>query len=323
MAIQKLKGRVTGVYGITYKDKIYIGSSIHIRNRWNGHMSEMKRGVHSCQALQRIFDAYNKERLEQGVEPSFDCFDFFVIKALDQEFVTYHYDRLVDISGSKNAAAKLFDNLVLFKIEQVYMNIHSSKRLNSLPAAGSNKGYSPKPETRKKNGDAHRGRKRSAETRRKQSEARIGTRMKPESRAKLSAYKLGVPRDPASVEKGAEKLRKPFVLYNPLKGGWIYGYGLKTYAKNNKISYRGLRDVVNGVYPMSNMYFRSEQDYMDWLNSKINQTSIFRGVYFHKQSLMYMGRIRYEKKYVYVGRSPEELEAAEMVLIARQIYNID
>lgn len=321
MTIQKLRGRVTGVYGIKYKTKVYIGSSIHIRNRWNGHMSEMKRGVHSCQALQRIFDSYNKERLENDEEPSFDCFDFFVIKTLDQEFVSYHYNRLVDISGSKNAAAKLFDNLILFKIEQVYMNIHPSKRLNSLPAAGSNKGYSPKPSTRKKNGDAHRNTKRSDATKKKISEARMGYEMRLESRQKLSKAKMGVPRDPESVERGAAKLRKPFKIYKA-GVGYIEGFGLKTYAKVNKISYSGLRDVVSGKYPMSNMHFRSEEDFLLWLEKKNNVTSVHDGVYLHSATGQYMARIHKGSFDIYIGRSKIELEAAEMALIGRQVYDI-
>jgi hypothetical protein len=321
MAEQKLKGRVTGIYGITYKSKIYIGSAIHIRNRWNGHKSDLKAGIHSCQAMQRIFDKFNKERIERNEEPSFDCFDFFVIKSLDQKFVNYHYDRLKEEYGSRKVG-KVFSNLVLVPIEQVYMNMNPKNRLNSLPAAGSNKGNKPSPKTRRKLSEAGKGRKHSPSTRQKQSEARLGYVMPEHSRKKLSDAKKGTKRDPDSVERGAEKLRKPFTIYKA-KVGYINGYGLKTYAKSENISYTGLRDVINGKYPMSNMHFKDEESFLKWKGEKEKITSTHKGVYFHSGSNRWMARVRIPGEYKYVGRSQIESEATELSLIAHQVYGVD
>jgi hypothetical protein len=310
MTIQKLKGRVTGVYGITYKNKIYIGKALHIRNRWNGHMSHLRHNKHSCRALQRIFNDYNKERIERGEEPSFDCFDFFTLKELDQGFVTYHYDKLTELFGTSHGS-RMFSKMILIKLEQVYMNMYPKNRLNSLPAANGPTGYDPTPETRKKIGDARRGQKHKESTKKKQSEAKKGTTMKPESRAKLSASKLGVPRDPDAVERSAAKRRKPFRIYKA-GVGYIEGLGLKTYAKDNKISYGGLRDVMSGKYPMSNMHFRSEEDYFSWLKAKESQSSKEIGVYYHINTKRWIAR-DFSKPKPYLGSFKTEQEAIDAV----------
>lgn len=316
MTIQKIKGRVTGVYGITYKDKIYIGSSIHIRNRWNQHMSDMKQGVHSCQALQRIFDAYNKDCLGKGEAPSFECFDFFVIKTLDQEFATYHYNRFVELLGTKRKASDMFCNLILFKIEQVYMNMNPKQRLNSLPAAGSNKGKKPKKATRKKIGDAQLGRKRSPETRKKQSEARMGTTMKLESRQKLSKSKMGVPRSPEATKKIAAKLSKPYSFYHE-DLGVIEGFGIKPLvremkAKGIKASSSGLRAVLDGTAAKNHGFYRDEQSYLDELAKKSKQSSQETGVYYHINTKRWVAR-NFKKPNPYIGSFKTEQEAIDAV----------
>ena len=315
MTIQKLKGRVTGVYGITYKNKIYIGSSIHIRNRWNGHMSDMRQGIHCCQALQRIFDAFNKERLENGEDPSFECFNFFVIKYLDQDFVTHHYNKLKEIHGSRKVG-KVFSDLILVPIEQVYMNIYSKNRLNSLPAAGSNKGYTPKESTRKKNSDAQKGRKRSSETRKKQSYARKGTTMKLESRAKLSASKMGVPRSPEATEKIVAKLSKPYSFYHE-ELGLIEGFGIKPLVRKMKdigikASSTGLRAVLDGTAIKNNGFYKDEQSYLEELTKKLNRSSQETGVYYHINNKRWIAR-DFSKPEPYIGCYKTEEEAIEVV----------
>jgi len=38
--------RITGIYSIEFHDKIYIGQSLDIKKRWNGHDSLIKRKIH-------------------------------------------------------------------------------------------------------------------------------------------------------------------------------------------------------------------------------------------------------------------------------------
>ena len=315
MTEQKLKGRVTGIYGIAYKNKIYIGSAIHIRNRWNGHKSDLKAGIHACQAMQRIFDKFNKGWIERNEEHSFDCFDFFVIKSLDQNFVTHHYNRLKEEYGSRKVG-KVFSNLVLVPIEQIYMNMNPKNRLNSLPAAGSNKGNKPSLKTRQKISKAGKGRKHSLSTRQKQSEARLGYIMPEHSRKKLSDAKKGKKRDPQSVKRTAAKLSKPYSFYHE-ELGLIEGYGIKPLVREMKnrgikASSTGLRAILNGSAIKNHGFYKDEQSYLDEIKRRSSQSSQETGVYYHKSIKRWIGR-DFSKPEPYIGCYKTEQEAIDAV----------
>lgn len=50
---------MTGIYKITINDYyIYIGQSVDIENRWNGHLSELKQNKHCNKKLQSVFNKY-------------------------------------------------------------------------------------------------------------------------------------------------------------------------------------------------------------------------------------------------------------------------
>lgn len=55
--------RTVGIYKITCvpNGKIYIGSSVDVRNRWWNHKSQLKHQKHTNQHLQRAYDKYGKE----------------------------------------------------------------------------------------------------------------------------------------------------------------------------------------------------------------------------------------------------------------------
>ncbi len=55
-----------GVYAIInrHNGKLYIGSSIDIENRWNDHLSLLRRGKHNNYYLQSIYNGHGKEGLE-------------------------------------------------------------------------------------------------------------------------------------------------------------------------------------------------------------------------------------------------------------------
>lgn len=54
---------VSGIYQIrnTINGKIYVGSSVNLRKRKNGHLSTLRRGIHSSTHLQRAFNKYGEE----------------------------------------------------------------------------------------------------------------------------------------------------------------------------------------------------------------------------------------------------------------------
>jgi len=62
--------RVSGIYQIQSKlkpERIYIGSSICISNRWNGHLKALRRNKHHSPKLQNHFNKYGQIDLQFSV----------------------------------------------------------------------------------------------------------------------------------------------------------------------------------------------------------------------------------------------------------------
>lgn len=61
-----IKGILGGIYKITClpTGKIYVGSSINIRSRWESHIGELKRNKHRNLYLQRAWNKYGKENFK-------------------------------------------------------------------------------------------------------------------------------------------------------------------------------------------------------------------------------------------------------------------
>ena len=57
---------ICGIYMIRNKinDKVYIGQSIHIQNRLDGHKRELRKGRHDSRHLQFAWDKYGEENFE-------------------------------------------------------------------------------------------------------------------------------------------------------------------------------------------------------------------------------------------------------------------
>ena len=56
----------SGIYKIvslSQPDKIYIGSALNIKDRWQRHLSELRKGRHGNRHLQRHFDKYGESDL--------------------------------------------------------------------------------------------------------------------------------------------------------------------------------------------------------------------------------------------------------------------
>ena len=51
--------KISGIYKIQSKlkpDRIYIGSAVNIRTRWNVHLCNLRNSMHHSKKLQRHFD---------------------------------------------------------------------------------------------------------------------------------------------------------------------------------------------------------------------------------------------------------------------------
>lgn len=134
------KRNESGIYQIRNRvnGKVYIGSAINLRHRWNKHLSDLRCERHSNAHLQAAFRKYG-----EGV------FEFSVLESVEPR--------------------------MLIEREQDYFDaLHPE--YNISPTAGSRLGYRHTKETRMKISRAQRGKQASEETRRKMSEALSGKR---------------------------------------------------------------------------------------------------------------------------------------------------
>ena len=128
-----------GIYKITnnINGKVYIGQSINIKERWNDHIKSLNRKDSHSILLQRAWNKYKQENF------SFEILELCSENELDNVEVKY---------------IEFYDSI--------------NNGYNIEPGGNKNKRLSD--ETKKKIGDANRGRCHSEETRQKMSESRIG-----------------------------------------------------------------------------------------------------------------------------------------------------
>ncbi|HHT9147125.1 MAG TPA: GIY-YIG nuclease family protein [Candidatus Wunengus sp. YC61] len=138
-----------GIYKIEnlVNGKVYIGSSVDIKNRWRQHLQCLVKGKHGNRYLQRAWDKYGAEN-----------FKFDIVEKCDSK--------------------------ILVEREQQFMDFFDACQCgyNLSPTAGSNLGIIHSEESRKKNSIARTGKKRgphSEEHRRKISIAGKGIKKKP------------------------------------------------------------------------------------------------------------------------------------------------
>lgn len=144
----------SGIYQIQNRTNghRYVGSTVNLRKRWLGHLGGLRRQRHRNRHLQGAFNRYGE-----------DAFVFSVLEYVQES-----------------------DNLI--GREQHYLDTVKPE-YNMEPVAGSPLGVRRSLETRRKMGEAQRGRPCSAETRSKISESLKGRNREPlseEWRRKLS-----------------------------------------------------------------------------------------------------------------------------------------
>jgi group I intron endonuclease len=165
-----------GVYKITrkaegLKDKVYVGSSANIKNRWREHLRTLRKGTHKNRYLQKAYDKYGESSL------------FFEI-----------------IECTKDNKEDLIER------EQFWIDFYKSYEpengYNISPSAYSTKGIKFSEETKKlfseqrKGRDAGKnnpfyGKKHSIESKEKIRNKKIGTKLSKETRMKMSESRKG------------------------------------------------------------------------------------------------------------------------------------
>lgn len=121
-----IRAYISGIYKIQSKSKperIYIGSAINFKIRFNNHKSTLKNNIHRSIKLQRHYNKYGSDDLIYSI-------------------------------------LEYCDKCDLIKREQFYINLFNPW-FNICKIAGSNIGYKHSKETRKKIGDANRNNRRN------------------------------------------------------------------------------------------------------------------------------------------------------------------
>lgn len=167
----------TGIYKIEHisTGKMYIGSAVNIRNRWNQHKSELRKNVHNNAKLQNAWNKYGEE-----------SFEFKVLEYCEKEELLKQEQQALDT----NNCVKEGFNICL--------------------TAGSQLGLKRSDEIKKAQSEARRGRKLTEEHRRKISEGQTGIKRGPlsqEHKDKISLIHTGRKR-PERSKEWREKMSK-------------------------------------------------------------------------------------------------------------------
>lgn len=164
---------ISGVYKIESKvhpERIYIGSAVNIRHRLMNHVSSLKRGDHHSQKLQRHFNKYGLDDL------------MFSVLAICEKSVLIPINGIIPLEQS-------------FILEYKYKD-DNKPYFNNSPTAGSNMGWCPSVQTRKKNSQSNMGRQSWNKGQTKETDPRIngrplGYQHLPESKEKMSEARKG------------------------------------------------------------------------------------------------------------------------------------
>ncbi len=116
--------QVCGIYEIRnlVNDKIYIGSSYHIYNRWSQHRQFLKKNIHNNKHLQRAWNKYSEEYFKFSIIEKIIITDSFInMKNLIIEREQYWIDetRCCNRDMGYNIATKAYSKLGVKDSEEV------------------------------------------------------------------------------------------------------------------------------------------------------------------------------------------------------------
>jgi group I intron endonuclease len=171
--------KMSGIYKIQSKikpERVYIGSSVNVRNRRHDHFRELRLGIHKNSRLQKHCNKYGLDDLV-----------FSVLIGCDKQNLLAYEQFYIDALKPYFNISPTAGNTLGCKCSE-----ETKRKISEA-----NKGKCPSEEARRKMGASHRGSHRSEETRRKMSLAAlgnknaVGTIPSEETKEKIRKTKIG------------------------------------------------------------------------------------------------------------------------------------
>lgn len=163
-----------GIYCIRNikNDKVYIGSSNNLQRRLRDHKSELNKGIHANDHLQKSWQHYGE-----------DCFEFLVLEYCQETELLQREDFYMQKYSSLNPDR----GYNLLSADRAIFSDSTKQKLSEI-------GKRPcSEETKRKISEANKGRKFTEEHRKKLSEAKKGTHLSQQAKEKVSAYQKSRP----------------------------------------------------------------------------------------------------------------------------------
>lgn len=219
-----------GIYKITnlINNKVYIGSSIAINQRWSKHRQHLKENKHHNDHLQKAWNLYGQEQFQ---------FEIIENTALDHIVLEQRETYWMEFYNSFN--------------EEVGYNIYHHPRgplgYKYPPSFGD-----AMKERIRQHGHSWTGKKHSEETKKKMSLAQTGKVLSEETKAKLSKARLGFKSSEESKEKISTATKgenNPRALLNKedvLKIRELYQTGMKiaVISRVYEVSWSAISNIV-------------------------------------------------------------------------------
>ena len=187
----------SGIYVIRnlVNDKLYVGKSVHIENRWLEHQSDLGNGRHANIHLQRAYDKYGPDNLLHEVlelceEDVLDSREIYWIN----HFGGHESERLYNMTaGGEGFAGGHHTEEAKKKIAQAQVGKPPIDAEARAKISEAHKGKVVSAETRERMRQAQLGKKRvfTEEHRRNISEARKGKKMSEEQKQHLREVNTG------------------------------------------------------------------------------------------------------------------------------------
>lgn len=202
---------VSGVYQIISKidNKVYIGSSVKIRNRLNRHQNELQNNIHCSPHLQNSFNLYGNENFIFNI---LEYCDKKILLEREQFYLDYFksYDKtngynICSVAGSPE--------------QRILSKDHKNKISNSL------KGHSVSQDTKDKIGNFHRGKK-----------------MSKESIELNRLWHTGIKQTEDSILKRAKQYS-----FIDSEGNIYIGYNLKRFCDEHKLHRPNMNLILKGI----------------------------------------------------------------------------